>query len=329
MPSVSVIVPNYNHARFLRRRIDTILAQTFRDFELILLDDCSTDDSQSILRQYASSPGVRFEFNDSNSGTPFKQWNKGVRLAQGRYVWLAESDDHAGPQFLERLVGLLQANPGVAFTYCRSWRTTEDDHVEGFADYNLPDPDQWTADFCVDGRELCRKYFALITPVPNASSVVFRKDIYDLVGGADETLRLCGDWKLWAAMALRGQVAYVCEPLNYFRYHANTARTRTERDRADVREYLHVSRWVLDRVAVPEAERRKVCKAMAKGWVPVVLSFRTPMHLRREILESARALDPHPFRWMLQPALATVRRKIQRHWRGLRAAFGRSGARTA
>jgi cellulose synthase/poly-beta-1,6-N-acetylglucosamine synthase-like glycosyltransferase len=84
MPTVSVIVPNYNHARFLARRIDSILKQSFQDFELILLDDCSTDDSRSILSLYARDPRVRIEFNEANSGGTFKQWNKGVRSRKVR-----------------------------------------------------------------------------------------------------------------------------------------------------------------------------------------------------------------------------------------------------
>jgi glycosyltransferase involved in cell wall biosynthesis len=88
---VSVVVPNYNHARFLRKRVDSILGQTFQDFELILLDDCSTDDSRSVLSKYADDPRVRIEFNEVNSGSTFKQWNKGVWLAHGEYVWIAES----------------------------------------------------------------------------------------------------------------------------------------------------------------------------------------------------------------------------------------------
>src|SRR5260370_24418527 len=111
MTTVSIIVPNYNHGRFLRRRIETILTQTFQDLELILLDDCSTDDSRTILKHYASSPCVRIEFNEVNSGSAFKQWNKGVRLATGKYVWIAESDHYADPQFLERLVPLLASHP--------------------------------------------------------------------------------------------------------------------------------------------------------------------------------------------------------------------------
>src|ERR1022692_1882228 len=107
MVKVSVVIPNYNHSRFLPRRIDSVLEQTFQDFELILLDDCSTDDSRSILSQYADESRVRIEFNEVNSGTPFRQWNKGVGLARGEYVWIAESDDYADKRLLERLVAVL------------------------------------------------------------------------------------------------------------------------------------------------------------------------------------------------------------------------------
>ena len=72
MPTVSVIIPNYNHARFLQQRIDSVLNQTFQDFELILLDDCSTDGSRSILARSVDDPRVRIEFNEINSGSTFK-----------------------------------------------------------------------------------------------------------------------------------------------------------------------------------------------------------------------------------------------------------------
>ncbi len=80
-------------------------------------------------------------------------------------------------------------------------------------------PERWTGDFRADGREECRNYFVHANSVPNASSVVFRKTIYDRVGGADEHLRACGDWKLWVLMAFEGRVAYLSEPLNYYREH--------------------------------------------------------------------------------------------------------------
>src|SRR6516162_5433847 len=117
MTRVSVIVPNYNHAKYLRRRVDSILAQTYQDFELILLDDCSTDESREILASYANNPRVRTEFNVRNSGSTFKQWNKGVRATHGKYVWIAESDDYADERLLETLVARLEAEPNVALCY--------------------------------------------------------------------------------------------------------------------------------------------------------------------------------------------------------------------
>lgn len=77
MPTVSVIVPNYCHAPYLEQRIESILQQTFQDFELILLDDCSTDGSREILERYRNHPKVSGIFyNERNSGSPFKQWKK-------------------------------------------------------------------------------------------------------------------------------------------------------------------------------------------------------------------------------------------------------------
>src|SRR5258708_12948311 len=90
-PKVSVIVPNYNHARFLRQRLDSIMGQTFQDFEVVLLDDCSIDETRSILSDYADDPRVRIEFNAVNPASTFNHWIKGVGLARGEYVWLAES----------------------------------------------------------------------------------------------------------------------------------------------------------------------------------------------------------------------------------------------
>jgi glycosyltransferase involved in cell wall biosynthesis len=262
MPKASVIVPNYNHARFLRQRIESVLGQTYQDFELILLDDCSTDDSQSILSEYVDNPRVRIELNEKNSGSSFKQWNKGVRLARGEYVWIAESDDYADERLLERLVGVLDEEAALTFAYCRSWEVFEDGRQNSFLDSYLSflDADRWTADFRADGREECQDYFVVTNPVPNASAVVFRKAIYDRVGGADENLRLCGDWKLWAAMALEGRIAYLAEPLNYHRSHGETVRSKSSLTGLNTAEALEVIRGILSRVspkaAAWEANRR-------------------------------------------------------------------------
>jgi hypothetical protein len=317
MSTVSVIIPNYNHARFLPRRIESVLRQTFQDFELILLDDCSTDDSRSILSKYADDPRVRIEFNEKNSGSTFKQWNKGVRLARGEYVWIAESDDYAAERLLERLVAVLDADPTVMFAYCRSWRVTEDDQKNGFGDWYLDylDPQRWTADFLADGTEECRNYFVYSNPVPNASAVVFRRACYERVGGPDETLRLCGDWKLWAAMALQGRIAYLAEPLNYYRSHGASVRSGSEQGSLDVAEMLQVIHWILGEVTHTKDAREKLCQTLSWRWVPAAVTLHVPLGRRWAILRNARAIDPHAIRRVVGRAFVALRLKILKHCR--------------
>jgi glycosyltransferase involved in cell wall biosynthesis len=317
MPAaVSIIVPNYNHAKFLRRRIDTILAQTFQDFELILLDDCSTDGSQMILHEYAS-PRTRLEFNELNSGSTFKQWNKGVRLATGKYVWLAESDDYADERFLETLVSRLDADSNAAFCYCRSWRVSAEDCSEGFSDGYLPqlDSNKWTSDFEANGPEECRRYLLFRNTVPNASSVVFRREAYWKAGGADESLVLCGDWKVWAGMALAGNtILYVGQPLGYHRFHNLSVRSQSQNG-VSLIESIIVIGWILDRIKLSVAERSVVLRELAGVWQPFVVNRKIPARLRRTVLKHAMALDPFA---VIGFASTTLRLALARRWRSLR-----------
>ena len=310
---VSVIVPNYNHARFLRKRVDSILGQTFQDFELILLDDCSTDDSRLILSQYADDARVRIEVNGANSGSPFKQWTKGVRLARGEYVWIAESDDYADSQMLERLVAVLDAQPEVVFVNCRSRRVFEDGRLDDYADLYLVelDRDKWTDDFNVDGREECRNYFVHLNPVCNASSVVFRRAVYDRVGGADERLRYCGDWKIWAAMALNGRVAHVKEALNYHRLHAATVTASSTREGIAASEFLHVMRWIIGQVTPTDAARQKLSETLAWSWAHAVTTRgHVPLRRRWSALRDAIAIDPSILRATIPAGFGALTRKF-------------------
>jgi len=324
MPTVSVVVPNYNHARFLPKRIESILRQSYQDFELILLDDCSTDDSRAILSQYAVDPRVRLEFNQVNSGGPFKQWNKGVRLARGKYIWIAESDDYADEHLLEKLVPRLDEDPSAVLCYCRSWRVSADDKLSGFSDWFLTehvDQQKWTADFSADGREECREYFVRYNNIPNASSVLFRRNVYQSIGGADEKLVFCGDWKTWATMALSGgTISYVAEPLNYHRFHTASVTERSERNGVWAIEALHIVSWILQRLDVDQAVRANVCEDLSFLWIPVVLNSRFPISLRWAILREAATVDHNAVRRLVHPTLTALRMTLARRWRSLRAA---------
>jgi len=315
IPKVSVVIPNYNHARFLRRRIDSVLRQTFQDFELILLDDCSTDESRSILCEYTGDPRVRMIFNEKNSGSTFKQWNKGVGLARGEYVWIAESDDYADERLLEKLVPILGSDRRAVFTYCRSWRVSANDEISGYLDLCLSDldPRRWTSGFWADGREECRRYLFGRNTVLNASSVVFRREVYQQVGGADESLVYCGDWKTWAAMALTGgKIAYVGEALNFYRIHNMSVTAKSQRLGIEPGEYLRVIRWILEKITPVEATRNQVCENVFHVWGSAVLSSRIPLSYRWKILKDACAIDHHALRRLLKYAFARISAPIRR-----------------
>jgi len=243
-PKVSVVVPNYNHGRFLRQRLQSVFTQTYRDFEVIYLDDASTDDSNDVFREFAGQPGVRAVYGTRNSGSPFGQWNKGVALARGEYVWIAESDDAADPRFLETLVPVLDRHPAVGLVHCGFRRidergeTTRDS--EGW--WSELDPVRWARDFVGPGRDELA-FLGRWNVISNASGVLLRKDVYRRVGGADESMRLAGDWLLWIQMLLVSDAAFVARPLNLWRWHPATLREQAVRSGVERREIARVLRF--------------------------------------------------------------------------------------
>ena len=253
-----------------------------------------------------------------------------MRLARGEYVWIAESDDYADERLLEKLVARLDTGSEVQYsTYCRSWLISADGQTSGFLDsYHHADldPQRWTADFWADGREECQKYLVHRNTIPNASAVLFRREVYERVGGADESFVLCGDWKLWAAMALTGRIAYLGEPLNYNRFHDTNVRARSQRLGVDAAEYLEVIRWILQRVTPSEAARRKLCKDVSSLWAPAVLTRHIPLSRRWAILENARAIDRHALRKLVRPALTALRMTLSRRYHSLRIGSSKSTA---
>jgi|SRR5665213_49078 len=230
MPKITIIIPNYNHGRFLDQRIKSVLGQTFQDFEVIILDDASKDNSLEIISRHLADPRVRLFKNERNSGSPFVQWNKGISLAISKYVWIAESDDYAEPELLETLVAELEQQPLAALAYCQSIRVDENNVKTGtmleWTD-DLFGP-RWRHKFVNDGRDECARYLLLRCTIPNASAVVFRRDAYPLDNRDAESMHVCGDWLTWAKILQQGKLVYIPKALNYFRTHAASARSTTK-----------------------------------------------------------------------------------------------------
>ena len=176
MPQVSVIVPNYNHGKYLKHRIDSIIAQTFQDFELILLDDSSTDNSREVIEAYRLNPHVtHVVFNEKNGGTPFKQWDKGIELASGEWIWIAESDDFADIRFLDCLMGKIQEHPNVGFAFSSTYFVNENGDVIGKS-CNKVETQQ---DHCVRGsKPFIKERLFIRNTIDNVSECIFKKSLY-------------------------------------------------------------------------------------------------------------------------------------------------------
>ena len=225
-PKVSVIIPNYNHAPYLRERFESILTQTYKDFELLILDDGSTDDSYQIIGRYERRARVRVLVNNTNSGSAFSQWNLGISLARGEYVWIAESDDSADPHFLETVVPLLDENPSLGLAYCQS-TLIDSAGLEIGNSLNWTsdlDDKRWQADFRNNGRDEIRNYLIFKNTIPNASAVIVRRTVLEKVMPVDTSFKLCGDWMHWGKMLLQTNLAYIAERLNRWRLGSSNSR---------------------------------------------------------------------------------------------------------
>jgi glycosyltransferase involved in cell wall biosynthesis len=314
MPKVSVVIPNYNHARFLEKRIQSVLNQTFQDFEVIYLDDFSTDNSEEIFSQFSNDKRIRSILNKTNSGSTFKQWNKGFKEAKGDYIWFAESDDYANPRLLERLVQALENYPSAGLAYCQSWVINQDGDIirsgkrmtDGF------DQEHWQKDFFSNGREECLRYMILGNIIPNASAVLIRRSVYEQVGGANEDMRLSGDWLLWSKILLASDLAFVAEPLNYFRCHTNTVRKSSQKNGLYVEEACKVIAFIGQSLASEGITVQKVNNQMIKIWGDWIIFEKGIMQWERNriIYEVASQICPNISQKLFSAILYRIFRKI-------------------
>jgi glycosyltransferase involved in cell wall biosynthesis len=224
---VTIIVPNYNHEKYLKERLDSIFDQTYLNFEVVLLDDCSTDNSRDILCQYSRHPKVSHcVFNEINSGNTFVQWSKGLQLAKGEYIWIAESDDFCEPNFLEEVIKPMLENKEIVLSYCQSNKVNQEGVITGnwITHTQDLDPTLFLDDFSMDSNVFIEEFLICRNVIPNASAVVFKKSAVDIERHLEiaHDFRYCGDWIFYIKLIMNNKVAFVNDSLNNFRYHENS-----------------------------------------------------------------------------------------------------------
>ena len=225
---VSAVIPNYNYANYLKERVESIISQTYPIYELVILDDASTDDSKKVIKEIIADlkircPDLKVKFvpNKKNSGNVFKQWEKSFDESTGDFVWICEADDSCNKHFLNYVMRSFNKKE-VVLSYAESCAIDED------GKRTMPDfrswidrfgTGHWNKSYTIDGEKELRKYMCTNNTIANVSSVVFRRidaPINKYLREAQK-FRLVGDWYFYAKYLLNGKIAYHAESLNYHR----------------------------------------------------------------------------------------------------------------
>lgn len=318
MPRVSLIVPNYNYAQYLDERILSLLNQTYRDCELLILDDASKDNSCEVIKKYTYDPRVRTNLYTENSGQVYKRWNDGVEQTTGEYLLFAGADDTCHPRMVEKLVADMERDPRIGISFCHSWVISAKSKIEYSTKHWAADHqvNHWLSSHVLPGREECRFLLRGNEVIPNASAVMVRREAFIQAGGFDLSLPLAADYLLWGQIMLHWDSAFVAEPLNHWRYHEKTVTAKAmknQRDASDIEELYRVVLY-LTRELGGDDNRETGAEAMCRRWVERVAEakMRIPFWRNRRIYRIARELDPRLNRRLLRLGGARLLRAMRR-----------------
>ena len=299
-PLVSVIVPNYNYARYLEQRIESIINQTYPNFEIILLDDKSTDDSVDIINKYRDHEKIKkIIINEENSGSPFIQWEKGIREAEGNIIWIAESDDYCAQNFLEVLVDKYTVNNSV-ITFCKS-RLVDEEGYKLRENHQMPGEHD---EVVLPGRQFLLTYLAFSNVVQNASCAIFSKSAALNINKDFMNYKGAGDWLFWIEIAEKGNVCYINQELNCYRLHRkSTSATNV----VGLKEMYQIYQWLLNKGYLDKNTFRK-CKINNLALICSLNNI--PNELKNELCEMWKASTTEKFSLYIMKLKSLIKQLI-------------------
>ena len=260
-PLVSFVVPCFKLAHLLPECVNSILSQTCRDFEILILDDCSPDNTAEVARSF-KDPRVTHIRNDPNLGS-LRNYNKGIGLARGKYVWLISADDYLRrPYVLQRSVELLESHPRVGYTFCSGVGVRNGRETETLAYATYGDRDQ-----VVPGHAFVEKL--LDHNIVLAASGLARRECYEKISLFPLDMPWAGDWYLWSVFALFWDVGYLAEPMICYREHELSMTTQLQQFVESRLEEDLAVRWRVGHKAEAAGFRRmaRAClEAVAKDY---------------------------------------------------------------
>ncbi|ACY33510.1 glycoside hydrolase family 99-like domain-containing protein [Comamonas thiooxydans] len=229
---VSVVIPNYNYARYLPERLGSIFNQTYPIYEVLFLDDKSPDDSVIVARDVAEQYKREMPIfvNEENSGSVFKQWEKGAQAACGEYLWIAEADDSADPVFIEELLNSFDDKTVLGFADSKQIGTNSE-HLGDSYHFYLKDLDAFKNNeaFTVNSQEFAKNTLCIKNCILNVSAVLFKRTVLEKAFNKSrkklQEYKVAGDWYLYSNISLNSdiKVTYINKGLNYHRRHQISA----------------------------------------------------------------------------------------------------------
>lgn len=273
--SVSVVIPNYNYKRFLYQRLYSILSQKEKINEIIILDDCSTDDSRKeidkIVAELEKYIDIKKVYNEKNSGSAFKQWEKGFSLAKSEYVWIAEADDYCSDKLLKQLVKPVVKNRDIIISYAD---TAFIDTVGNYLvksivpEIDILNTGHWNRNYVNNGKDEFNHYTYLNCTIANVSSCIIKNNNYSRFFKESGKFKQCGDWLLYANIMQLGDVAYSRQTLNYYRIHGSNVSSVTKKQ-AHMDEMKRVHGYFDEVYGLNKKQKENInkrYKVLAKAW---------------------------------------------------------------
>ena len=270
---VSIIVPNYNHVKFLKQRLESIINQTYQDFEIILLDDASSDSSLEILNNYKNHPKVsHFIVNEENSGSVFKQWAKGIQLAKGDYVWIAESDDYADVNFLEETIKLMKSDPSFGMVFSESTVVDDNGVIGNELSTQIESIKEFKKNNYIINNSNITKFLLQDLVIRNASSVLFLKkaliemDLNNLI-----KFKSTGDRFTYISIALNYNIYFFKTPLNFIRLHDNNTTKVNRKNGLIFRDRIRIiDLFLSDLIKEKRVENRELLSYFMELYFPSI-----------------------------------------------------------
>lgn len=225
-PLISIVFTSYNHIRFLKKSLESLLEQTYPNFEIILVDDCSNDGSQELLKNYSADNRIKLFLKNENSGSYVYSSNFGASQAKGEFLLFSQCDDYSEPILLEKLFNGLSFNKDTCVAFCCSTLIDENNRIiaTDYAGREKKFKTQCGSDTLITGIQMIR-YLSKACVIPNLSAALIRKDLFWQVGGFSDKYKVVADLDFWLKTASLTNFYYVSRSLNNFRQHVGTIRS--------------------------------------------------------------------------------------------------------